>query len=565
MSAHSYLSVLALALASVASVLGAEVLDGLNLVRAQPPITLPDFVVKGDAVWRYARSEHFEILSLASEHATKRFVGEVERQLAMIPAILPPGFLPQSDVPAVLILHAREDALEPGSGGLNFASNWLGAMLSDAKDYDVPVFFTNVAWLDKNDFVINTDRASPLVTPSKYVSWLMDCRKPRPPPWLSFGFEVLMRKEIFCSDGIKYIPPKNFGGTTAKQREDLESSDKKRIEDQRAPLPEMVWQQSDLRALLERWPVFSGSLGEVSPKIRQDAWGFVFWGLMDPEYTSRFWTFVKRASEERVDEIMFRECFGLGYAATEQRILAIKQRWEDSHPDMRVVLARTNVPLERPELRLRVARPAEIARLLGEWRRQMALLNENPQQRAAALDAARISIAQPLPKNERDAGLLATLGLCERDGGRNEEAYEHLSRATQLGVVRPRAYLEFSRIGHERAVRALTSAEQKFSEAQTRAIIEPLMRAHGQSPALQGVYELMCEVWDRSSSRPGPADLSALAEGARRFPRNTRLMAATVRLLNDNGEKAQAADIANRWLKLADEQTRKSFGGASHR
>jgi hypothetical protein len=315
-----------------------------------------------------------------------------------------------------------------------------------------------------------------------------------------------------------------------------------------------------VQAVVEGWPPPPGEFSTVPASTRSSAWLFVFWGLLDKDSTEHFWTFVARASEERPTEDLFRTCFGFGYADAERRIAANYSHWLNS--DERLVLSKPEQPPNVPPLALRGASSVESGRLPGEWRRNLALLNTNKSDRASELEAVRLSIAKSLRRNEQDARLLASLGLCERSAGRDDEAYSHLTAASRLGVVRPRAYLELARIEYERALRSPESSGTTLSESQARAVLEPLARARSQSPTLEGVYELMCDVWTRSTIRPGAGDLLAMREGTRRFPRNTRLMSAAVKLHNENGEASAAAEIANRWLKATDTRTQKPFQSA---
>ncbi len=478
-----------------------------------PAIRMPEYVVKGDLYlrWRYARVFEFEVISTFSDEATEEYVAEIAREVAMIRALFPDGFLPRPTSPSLLVL---------GMGGLPDRSEaaldgWVGATLSDGSDYDTSVYLLNASWFESNRFERGRDRKT--LAAIKHACWLLDCRTPRLPDWFIHGTRAFLYWTRFRDRSIQ-LP-----GDLSVQ----------------AP--------PDLKSLIEREQPGLARPAATGVRRAQDAAVFVLWGLLDREYTEKFWTFVQRASSENVTEEAFKECFGFGYAEGARKVAGSFPRLSENSD---ISLPRSATTL--PKVELRAARFSEAGRLVGEWHRQLASIQTDKRKRDAELANARECFVKALPKTE-DPELLAALGICEKDAGLTASAIAHLEVAIRAKVSRPRAYLDYARLLYASA------ASGTLSETDTRAILAPLHTARAKSPALPGIYALMTEVWERSSVQPTPMDLEALEEGTRLFPRDVRLASRAFQIHSEHGRKAKAAEMANRLLKAVNPSTRETL------
>lgn len=535
-------------LSGAAVLLLAQLAAAASTADAADVVKLPEFVVKADLPWTYVELPRFEVVSIANEKATERYVRELHRQVNMLESLFPPRFLQHPGTKALAVLHTyenHEDKMPPGSPRLSTRWRWhgvsndnySGATLSDRTDYDTPTFTVNVVWFESHSY---TGRRLRLETAVRYVFWELDCRKPKAPEWLKVGLAHALEAAAVTDDALTLIPSTNIDLSHRKEREAVPLSIQRPLERNALTL------ESGL-----------GSMNREAPDEAMDATYFVRWGLLNKEYTSRFWTFVQRACEENVTEAMFTECFGFGYAEANRRILNFFPNGDR--------FTRIGMPKEEldkiPPLQLRPARPSELGRIIGEWRRQAAFLEEDPARFAAAIEHARTSILNTLPRVE-DPRSLATLGICEKDAGKNEDALKHLEAAVRAKVVRPRAYLDYARLLFERATAGQKDATAKLDAEQTSAILDPLRTGGTQTPALNGTYRLAADVWTRSSVEPTGEDLAFIEEGTRLFPRDSQLAIAAIRLHARHGLKSEASAIANRWLKTVDAKTRKQFEAA---
>ncbi|MBI2497880.1 MAG: hypothetical protein HYV75_08220, partial [Opitutae bacterium] len=204
---------------------------------------------------------------------------------------------------------------------------------------------------------------------------------------------------------------------------------------------------------------------------------------------------------------------------------------------------------EPPPVVVREATEAEVGRLKGET----LLL-------AGQRDLARTALLIPYLRGERDPALLAALGITEADGGDPAKARRLLEAAATAHVARPRAYVELARLRLVEARAQPEGAAGKVSARQTAAVLEPLLTARNQPPALPELYELIAEAWTHSEVTPKAAQLAALDEGVRLFPRNAGLVYANASLKARSGQIAEAESLIRLGLRVAaDAGTREKF------
>ncbi len=502
---------------------------------ATKPVELPGFIVKADSPWRYAQCGPFEVLSRCrDDETTAKWFSEFVREVRVMRCLFPEGFLPE-EMPALAIVHEDSQIAKT-------TENWAGAVLSDGSDYDLPVYFINIEWFGRKSVEISEDRGYMLRSTVKYMKWLLDCRKPRPPGWLAVGLEKILEPRVFCKDSVR-----TWMWTIKWKGQRFENN-------------MIIEVEIDVQRMLEMWDALPPTASDIPKELKDQAALFIVWALRDTQYTPGFWKFVERSSKEKLTESLFQECFGLNYAQATLRARKQLVKWiiaeRNAADNSKYVLASVRSPVQVPEFEVRSARSTEIGRIVGEWRRLVSALETTPESRNAALEATRLSMLRNVQPPRADAAFLAALGLCEKDAGRDDEALEHLGAAVRAGVQRPRACLDYARLMYDRELRGLSGADAKFSPEQTRTLLESLLAARKQAPALPGVYALMTDIWSRSSEKPSVADLAIVQEGTRLFIRETPFVLSAIRLHHALGFDAEAAEIANRWLKTPDGRSR---------
>jgi hypothetical protein len=270
-----------------------------------------------------------------------------------------------------------------------------------------------------------------------------------------------------------------------------------------------------------------------SPAWMAEAALFLRWGFIgEPgeanSHRRAFDMFVDRSRVERVDETMFRECFGFGYAEMQTEL-------------SRYLIGATKVPIpaesyahaaDRPEVReyadsegpppglSRYATPSEIARLLGNWERMEGdeLKASNPALSHVFLEQAGKTLHKSYAIGERDPRLLAVLGLYDYDVGDLAEAHSILSAATEAGVARPAAYIYLARLEFNEAEAHPAAAGGMFGAQQAAAVLKPLFAARKQGRLDAAGYILIAEAWTRCAAKPLPANLAVLNEGTLLYP-----------------------------------------------
>jgi hypothetical protein len=191
---------------------------------------------------------------------------------------------------------------------------------------------------------------------------------------------------------------------------------------------------------------------------------------------------------------------------------------------------------DAPSLILRDATDAESGRIVGEAFRL-----------GGHTDEARLALIAPYIRGERDARLLAALGLAERLEGKNARARTFLEAAAQAKVERPRAYFELARLNFEEAA----SSDAPFTDAQVARIIGPLNNARQQRPPMVQVYGLLAALWAQAARSPTREEFTDVIEGVQRFPRSTALVWRTAMLAAQRNFSPEALALARHGMKIS--------------
>ncbi len=528
-----------------------------HAAAAEPEtIQLPPMIVETSTEkvrWLYASGSGTEFLSRCSIATTRRYAEAWLKKMQLLRTLVPPAFLAQMDVPAVMVLYAQDlkegvspeiqrqlrevqadqnTGRRPGSPGptrVGYAPNLR------LNDRDMHASFV---YIDEARFEPKT-----LIVAPKYLRYLLERRVPLLPAWLIEGVDRTYVNADLVTAPITFPP---FVWIHRWDSDALARD---------AQMP---------RALLPAVELFSPlALSQESDRhprrveiMTSQVELFFRWAVdSGGPHRDALWKFAERAAVEPVTEEVFEACFGFGFSELRDRLSDYLPRAVRESP-------RTDpgklAPL--PPLDVRPATPHEIARLRGEWERLAIghVQRDLPQVRELYAEQARRTLRKAFEAGDRDPRLLATMGLCEIDAGNEAGAREFLEPAIDAGVVRPRAYFEVARLRFTELRRAHPT--RLFTYAELAPVFAPLRQAATQAPPLPEVYTLFAEAWVRSGSQPSREDWALLETGARYFPHRPAVAFPLALVFASRGLKAPTeAILAAAEDYIADDAMRTRF------
>lgn len=259
---------------------------------------------------------------------------------------------------------------------------------------------------------------------------------------------------------------------------------------------------------------------------------------LNGKYIKPFAEFLDRSTKEPVSEALFRQCFKRGYNDLEIELRGYieftvhkYQQWE----------AKKGKAFATPQkIELRDASDSEIGRIKGEALR----LGGNK-------DEARTALIAPYIRGERDAALLAALGLYELEQKDEVRARKFLEAAAKAGSVRPKANLELARMRYFEVNAA--SKDGRLNGQQVAQVLQPLYALRNQSNRLPEVYELAAQTLLAAEGRAKDEVFRFVIEGAIRFPSRVRLiyLAAALSVRTEHWQEARA--LVDHGLKYSSE------------
>lgn len=566
--------------------LGLGLAAGGTAAAAEGPVALPPFLVEAKAPlrWRYLAVPEGEILTRASDRATLELATQNHYLQTLLELILPRRLQFHTDVPMTYLLFDRDRAAIapellsrlqqrqaerlPGVRGDTAVEPPPWKTLPNYRFLDLDTAAAFFLW-DEN----GVDVAQLRLTPS-YVRFLLERRTPALPSWFIEGLLELypdvainaapirngdaLAATPFATYAVRLQPATWFNPELTRL---MLKQKKARVEmlplaEIFAPTPASLAEADDAR---RRRPAASTDkliALPVDPAVprggraavqREQAKFFIRY-MLDGDQPRReaLWRLVERASEEPLDEALFRACTGLDYAAAERAL----QGYVREACRNEIVLHPATIPEFEPPP-LRDATEGEVARLKGGFNRlEVPYVRQvYPEMAEFYLDQARRTLRRAYDAGERDPRLLAELGLCECDAGNDAGAEGFLLAAVEGRVVRPRAYYELARIRFLKAVSA--AGDHAFTPAQTTEILQPLAHLRRQSPPLNPVYELMADTWLRSAGAPNAEWLRYLEEGPRLFPRQVRINFAVALLEAILDRRPEAQRLVSQGLAAA--------------
>jgi hypothetical protein len=516
-------------LAAVAVASAAAAAESGATKPAGEVIELPKFEVTDSRLlpqpeaWHYARIPGFEILSNASQGATKRFVGDFLLLQSAVEAIMPGLSRGHVPVPTALILCGRGNSFEQfvpaEQEAFRFGRNALFFQNPERAAIVVDFALAEIQLTDNTTEESDPYRGFYL----EYFRYLIRRQMSRPPPpWFEEGLV-----QIFAAMDVsrKWITFGQVGDGFGGEK----TGDFNRRLAERALIP--------FRDFLERdRPTERGTFWSAQ------CYGFVHLCLygMNKKHQRGFITYLQRLETEEPTEALFKDCFKLSY---DQMGLELRSYIDFTFYQATQFRAKKGEELPKPpEIALQKAPDAVVGRVKGEVLRLAGKGTE-----------AREALIAPFIRGERDPQLLAALGLDEKLAGRDERARKFLEAAVAGKTDRARAYLELGRLRLAEAKAAPVAPRQLLTAAQVQGVLTPLFVARTLQPPLAEVYALIAQTWTLSAQAPERGHFDVVLEGVRRFPRDTGLVLDAALLAAKRGFASDAAKLARHGARVAKE------------
>ena len=529
-------------------------------------VALPPFMVeeatKGPP-WRYAQSPDFEILSRCDDTTTREVTAAYHRLHRLLALVLPESLQLKQAVPKTIIYYNEE--MRPAASQEIISQMMRGANRTPPTIDDIAgvgsrgfrggassqtryTFLPNMRLWDKDAMAIfaivrsgELDAEGMFLTPD-YVTYLVKNRSPALPAWFVAGLVSLYPQMKFRGETITLEPAQwiSFAET------DQVKLDPKKA---RPLLPLAAFLRGDSSA--------NQQTHEENLRVWiSQAELLIRWGLdgRGSPHREGFFKFIERSTVGGPTEALLQECLGVDFATLGEQLGAYL-----TTAVRKDLLMRPAAAIKLPPLALRNATDGEIARIKGDWERLEIdyVRRRYPDLAAKYVEQARRTLLRAYDRNDRDPRLLAILGLCEIDAGNEAGARHYLESATQMGVVRPRAWLELARLRLAERL-AAPASEGKLSAGQAAEVLAPLFTAKSQAPPLPEVYELIAEVWAHCVIAPTRGHLAVLGEGVNLFPRRSTLVLRTAALFLRHGYQADAAAFIELGLRTASDDSERA-------
>lgn len=525
---------------------------------AEAPIALPPFIVEAarPLPWRYAEAAGLEVLSTCSDRLTRQLVANHLRLHAVLGELLPPALRLTTTEKEILIFI--DSAHQPPTSPEVVAQMVLSAVEPPVPDAAAApndgrlrrrpkppryTFLPNLRLWDRDAqalFAIVREREydpERVALSPEYVAHVLRHRVPALPPWYVSGVLTLFASARFSEEALtldRLDWPAVSGAAVLRAG------------------------AAANRALLPLAEFFTGAVpaGDSAADETRALWQaqaalFVHWGVGSRGAPRRaaLEKFVARAAVEPVTEALFRECFGLDFAAAGKALTAYLPSAMNDPVELRPAGRRRG-----PELALRAAADAEIARLRGDWERlEIGYVKAQfPAFTARYVEQARRTLRRAFDRGSRDPRLLAVMGLGEVEAGNDAAARDLLEdAAARTPILRPRAAYELARLRWAAARAPGGGQPGAPAPEQADAVLAPLAVARAQQPPLPEVYQLIAEVHAARPGAPSRQQLAVLEEGVRLFPRQTELVYLTAELALRHGGADPARWLINLGLTLA--------------
>ncbi len=535
---------------SLAFVIGLPWPGAAETEAPNPPVQLPPFLVEGERVsalfggtdWLYCRDGEFEILSACPQDETEQFIRNLRAQRSALSRFIPDEMLPPSSLPTTLILvpKTQKDKIDEqmvreveripnaAQGRGNFAP-MNDLRLSDPDSTFIFVILDDWQWGWDIRHGYPKGRESALFYSPQYLAYLLSSRTPALPDWYVTGVIGLYESMAFNNSvsgtltsawSAPVVSGENPWNNSSFERDAWLSNAAAAAlrADPASPRPVL-----SLRELLVPTP----DPGKSAVYLR--VWKaqselFVRWCYSDRmnDGQARLQAFAMKASLQPVTDELFLSSFGL-------RISDARDALSDFLPEAVRKAQRFPFPpgpYDRRPVDLRGALPPEVHRITGEWaRRACRVVRSNyPEALPLYLAKTRGLLQGRVDRGESDPSLLASLALFRLDGGDKEGGRRILEENPSALAARPLAALELAKLHLDAAVDKPAGAGGALSHEQTESVLKPLSRAFERQPAVAAAYLLAERLTQHLGRDPSEAERARLNEGARLFPRDSRLV-----------------------------------------
>ena len=519
-------------------------------------VELPDFNVTDSrllpepAPWRYGRVGNFEVLSSASERATRKLLadfGRFQRALTLLwPAPL------RSNAGSALLLCARPGEfatlLPPGSDA-------KGAALPSRLLRDRELTFIaadlaaeRAAVLDSADALANDaavveiefDHATLLYR--EYIFSLLQQSEARAPVWMAEGLAQIVMDAEITDRWLIYGKVNTFkgaavGGGQAAEATDASANSTAVVGNQ--PF-NYVLRNRELMPLADFFAV-----GADSPEARaplgnnlwaKQAYLFVHYCLFGENlrYRDALVQFVGRLAREPLSEALFKEVFQVDYRTMQRQLESYLRHVRHKYQSYEL---KPGDRFDPKTVELDTASAAQIGRLLGDAQRL-----------AGNLSTAGETYRTAYLRGSRDPVLLAGLAITEGAAGHADRAAKFLDAACAAKVERPSAHAALAR---RRLEAALAAPGAKLEPAALAGVLTAVFEARKHPPLIPETYHVAAAAWAASTVPAKPANLAVLDEGLKAFPRDSALVLKGAELYAAAGAPDIAASIARMGLRFA--------------
>jgi len=583
-------------------------------------IELPPYMVEESPTppWRYARVRGIEVLSRCSDDLTRQLIDRQHVLHEELALLLPKPLQVQRSMPAVYVLY--NDAIEPAVAQQITARMKQFAAIPLDTDPEDPIeaeavqaaraaakldvrFMANYRLWDADSLAIffvldeiGVERVNLTLTPS-YLRYLLEARTPALPMWFIEGMLELYGTARLPAPSLGSagtgLGGRSFGLRASALQNSLQPTAPAFAEAEPGIVtirPAQWLSEADTQALRKTPKTVPTMLplGTLfaSPRLgndqiadaqlrRSQAALLIRWALDHTKRESKtgrppdgteleplerrflepqaLWEFVDRSGLEPVTESLFQECFGQTYAEAEERLrdylpFAVKNSFQ----------LKPLAPIALPEFELRDATVAEVSRLRGDMARlEMEYVKEfYPQLTVNYLDQARRVTQRSLSQGDNDPRLLAVRGLAECASGNDDAARPFLEAAVAAKLPRARIYYELARIRFSE-IRP-TNPDLKLSPDKVADVLALLATGRKLARPLAESYELIAEIWLRTSGQLSRAQLAVLDEGIRYFPHRLRLIYSTSLLYGIAGLDGRARELVEQGIANSPNELEKS-------
>lgn len=541
------------------------------LAQNQPPgsetVKLPTFQVNESPdlpppeSWRHARVGNFEVLSNASDRATRNLLADFAMFTRAMSLVWPAPAKPLAASTLILCGKGGKFDAFPPAGTIKNDHIVPSLFLRNREQIAIVVDVeTDRTAIDPNNLSVEgatgadyeVDHYKQLYR--EYVRYLLSQSQVRAPVWLEEGLaQIVMDIELLDTALIYGKINSLRGAASGGLSADADPADPMASSD--AVVGEqpfnVVLQHRKLIPLDQFFALTADDPATQNP-LGNNFWAkqaylFVHFCMFgeDLRHQQALNTFVSRLAREPLSEALFKECFKTDYAGMTKELRGYLLHTK--HKYQRYPLQKDD-QLTPKSIELREATPAEVALIKGDALR----LGGHHDTALAAYRSAYL-------RGAREPALVAGMGVSESALRHADRARELLEPAVKAGVRRPSAYVELARLRLAEAA-AKPSTNGKLGAAQLGAVLTPLFEARKQTPPLPETYELIATAWSQSAAAPTPENLAVLDEGIRAFPRNSALLYTAAQLYSQAGAPPIAASIAKLGLRYpADDAAKARF------